>query len=311
MLFRVVPLTSPDLSVIPAQLATVNRLTNPSVTRVMTLNEQQLDGEPVAPLLNGMPYDAPATEFPVLGTTEMWQVVNMTGDAHPIHVHLVQFQLLNRQKFNANKYEKAFEAANPVMPAMTYTPVDPAPYLKGKPTPADPNERGWKDTYRMNPGEVTRVLIRWAPQDESPAYVFDATAEPGYVWHCHILEHEENDMMRPFHPVAPTLALARMSGSAMDPSPGELQLRAPVPNPAVTPGDVRFTLPKAGHVDIDLFNVAGQRVAKIASGWYPAGENTVSMRRVNEAGKALGSGVYFILLRGENVNRAQKLIIAR
>ena len=85
---------------------------------------------------------------------------------------------------------------------MTYVPVPVAPYLKGRPVPADANERGWKDTFRMNPGEVTRVLIRFAPQDESPAFAFDATAEPGYVWHCHILEHEENDMMRPYHLVA-------------------------------------------------------------------------------------------------------------
>lgn len=313
MLFRVVPLTSPDLSTVPAQLATVNRLSNPSVTRVMTLNEQQLNDEPVAALLNGMPYDAPATEFPMLGTTEMWEVVNTTGDTHPIHIHLVQFQLLNRQKFNTRRYDDAFSAANPLFPANTYTPVDPSPYLKGKPTPADPNERGWKDTYRMNPGEVTRVLVRWAPQDESPAYTFDATAEPGYVWHCHILEHEENDMMRPFHLVAPTPAVlaAKAAGSAMDPSPGELQLRAPAPNPAVTRSDVRFTLPRAGHVEIDLFNVAGRRVANVASGWYPAGEHAISLRRVNEAGQALGSGVYFVLLRGEGVNRTQKLIIAR
>jgi hypothetical protein len=97
----------------------------------------------------------------------------------------------------------------------------------------------------------------------------------------------------------------------MDPSPRELQLGAPVPNPAVTPGDVKFTLPIAGHVDIDLFNVAGQRVARVASGWYPAGEHAVSLRNASEAGKALGSGVYFVLLRGDGVNRTQKLIIAR
>ena len=61
--------------------------------------------------------DAPATEYPALGTTEMWEIVNMTGDAHPIHIHLVQFQLLNRQKVNIRRYERAFMEANPVMPA--------------------------------------------------------------------------------------------------------------------------------------------------------------------------------------------------
>ena len=313
MLFRVVPLTAPDPSTVPPLLASVNRLTNPSVTRVMTLNERLLEDDPLGALLNGMPYDAPATEFPMLGTTEMWEVVNMTGDTHPIHIHLVQFQLLNRQKINAHRYASAFNAANPTLPATSYTPVDPSPYLKGKPTPADPNERGWKDTFRMNPGEVTRILVRFAPQDESPAYVFDATAEPGYVWHCHILEHEENDMMRPFHlvPSNPAMIAARAVGSSLGQAPRELQLHAPAPNPAVAPGDVRFSLPAAGHVDIDLFNVAGQRVAQVASEWYPAGDHVVSLRRVNEAGRTLGSGVYFIQLRGEGVNRTQKLIIAR
>jgi spore coat protein A, manganese oxidase len=311
MLFRVVPPTAPDASTIPALLATVNRLSNPSVTRVMTLNEQANQDGPIAALLNGMPYDAAATEFPMLGATEMWEIVNMTGDTHPIHIHLVQFQILNRQKVNARRYEAAFTAANPLLPAATYTPVDPSPYLKGKPTPADPNERGWKDTFRMNPGEVTRILVRFAPQDESPAYAFDATAEPGYVWHCHILEHEENDMMRPFHVIAPTPAMlaARSAVSAADPLPRDVQLRA-APNPAAAPGDVRFSLPAAGRVEIDLFTVTGQRVARIASGWYPAGEHAVSLRETIGFGK-LGNGVYFVKLRGEGVTRAQKLIIAQ
>jgi spore coat protein A, manganese oxidase len=84
-----------------------------------------------------------------------------------------------------------------VLPATAYVPVSPTPYLKDGVIAPDPNERGWKDTFRMNPGEVTRVMIRFAPQDGTPAFAFDATADPGYVWHCHILEHEEHDMMRP------------------------------------------------------------------------------------------------------------------
>jgi len=308
MLFRVVPLTSPDQSVIPPLLATVNRLANPSVTRVMTLNEKANEDGPTAVLLNGMPYDAPATEYPMLGTTEMWEVVNMTADTHPIHLHLVQFQLLNRQKVNARRYEMAFSAANPVLGGTTYTPVDPAPYLKGKPVPADPNERGWKDTFRMNPGEVTRILVRFSPQDDSPAYAFDATAEPGYVWHCHILEHEENDMMRPFHVVAPTPALiAARAVRAAEPSPA-MQLGSPAPNPSTDLRDVRFTLAAAGNLQIDLFSATGRRVAT-ASGWYGAGEHVAPWRRLG--GEDLGSGVYFVRLHGDGVDRAQKLIIAR
>src|SRR6266516_4321192 len=103
MLFRVVAATGPDPSVIPAQLATVTRLSNPTVHRTMTLNEIEGQTGPLMAMLNGMHMDAPATELPTLGTTEMWEVVNLTGDAHPIHIHLVQFQLLNRQKFNVRR----------------------------------------------------------------------------------------------------------------------------------------------------------------------------------------------------------------
>lgn len=308
MLFRVVPLTAPDPSSIPPLLATVNRLTNPSVTRVMTLNEQANEEGPTAVLLNGMTYDAPATEYPTLGSTEMWEVVNMTADTHPIHLHLVQFQLLNRQKVNGRRYEMAFSAVNPVLGGTTYTPVDPAPYLKGKPVPADPNERGWKDTFRMNPGEVTRILVRFSPQDDSPAYAFDATAEPGYVWHCHILEHEENDMMRPFHVVAPTPALiAARAVRAGEPSPA-MKLGSPAPNPGTDLRDVRFTLATANNLQIDLFSATGRRVAT-ASGWYGPGEHVAPWRRVG--GEDLGSGVYFVRLHGDGIDRAQKLIIAR
>ena len=308
MLFRVVPLTAPDPSSIPPLLATVNRLTNPSVTRVMTLNEKANEEGPTAVLLNGMTYEAPATEYPTLGNTEMWEVVNMTADTHPIHLHLVQFQLLNRQKVNGRRYEMAFSAVNPVLGGTTYTPVDPAPYLKGKPVPADPNERGWKDTFRMNPGEVTRILVRFSPQDDSPAYAFDATAEPGYVWHCHILEHEENDMMRPFHVVAPTPALiAARAVRAAEPSPA-MQLGSPAPNPGTDLRDVRFTLATASNLQIDLFSATGRRVAT-ASGWYGPGEHVAPWRRVG--GEDLGSGVYFVRLHGDGIDRAQKLIIAR
>jgi FtsP/CotA-like multicopper oxidase with cupredoxin domain len=313
MLFRVKPLESPDNSVIPAQLTTVNRLSNPTVTRVMTLNEMQGQTGPTGALLNGMNFhDGGVTELPTLGTTEMWEIANLTGDTHPIHIHLVQFQLLNRQKFNAMKYQKAFDAANPVLPAETYTPVPVGPYLKGKPTPADPNERGWKDTYRMNPGEVTRILVRFAPQDESPAFAFDATAEPGYVWHCHILEHEENDMMRPYRLVAPTLAMVGgLEARAAVQGTGTTQFRAPAPNPAAAGGNFRFSLRNPGTVEVDLFTVTGQHVSRLASGWYGAGEHTVAWRPVNKDGVGLANGMYLVRFRGDGVERSQKLVISR
>ncbi|MGH7723854.1 MAG: multicopper oxidase domain-containing protein [Candidatus Eiseniibacteriota bacterium] len=306
MLFRVVPLTAPDNSVIPQTLVPVNRLSNPTVTRVMTLNEQMDGDDPVAAFLNGMPYhDTPATEYPTLGTTEMWEIVNMTGDAHPIHLHLVQFQLFNRQKINSKRYEQAFMQANPVMPADTYVPVPVEPYLKGKPKPADPNEQGWKDTFRMNPGEVTRILVRFAPQDESPEYAFDATAAPGYVWHCHILEHEENDMMRPYYlqvPVAasqsqPTQLVGRMSILTA----GATTLWAPQPNPTAGGATFRFSLRTPGPVELDLFSITGQRLCRLASGLFPAGEHAARWDGTDGKGRSLASGVYFVNPLSANV----------
>ena len=312
MLFRVVEPTGPDLSVIPPQLTTVNRLSNPTVTRTMTLNEVEGENGPLGALLNGTPFMGSAVETPTLGATEMWEVVNMTADSHPIHLHLVQFQLLNRQKFNVRRYERAFQEANPVIPADTYNPVSVAPYLQGKPRPADANERGWKDTYRMNPGEVTRILVRFAPQDESPAFAFDATAEPGYVWHCHILEHEENDMMHKYHLVAPTPVMAgQLDERSMASEMAMTQFRAPAPNPAPAGGNFHFSLRNPGSVEVDLFTVGGQHVSRLASGSYAAGEHTVAWRPVGKNGEALANGIYLVRFRGDGVTRSQKLVISR
>jgi spore coat protein A, manganese oxidase len=201
--FRVVPLTAPDTSAIPTTLNTITPLGPASVTRTLTLNEVMGPGGPLAMFLDGKEWFAPITETPAAGSTEIWEIINLTADTHPIHLHLTQFQLLSRQRFQTNKYLKAYTAANPIIPVpagITYNPVPVTPYLQGSPVGPNPNEAGWKDTVRMNPGEVTRIIVRFAPIGTAAVtpYPFDATAEPGYVWHCHILEHEDNEMMRPY-----------------------------------------------------------------------------------------------------------------
>jgi len=165
------------------------------------------------------------SELPQLGSTELWEIINLSEDAHPIHVHLVQFQLLNRQKIDADRYQQAWSAAFPggalipgYGPPRAYnTPNEDfavggnlaiSPFLTGKRASPDPNEAGWKDTIRALPGEVTRIVVRWAPTDVPVSavtaginlYPFDPTTGPGYVWHCHVLDHEDNDMMRPYSP---------------------------------------------------------------------------------------------------------------
>ena len=167
------------------------------------------------------------SELPEVGATELWEIANLTEDAHPIHLHLVQFQLLNRQGIRAEDYRMMWSAAFPsgtfmagYGPPLTYNHRNAdgalggnlafAAFLDGPAQPPNPNEVGWKDTVVMLPGQVTRIVVRWAPQDVAIAHVtaginrysFDPTEGPGYVWHCHILDHEDNEMMRPYVPIS-------------------------------------------------------------------------------------------------------------
>jgi FtsP/CotA-like multicopper oxidase with cupredoxin domain len=146
-------------------------------------------------------------------------------DTHPIHVHLVEFQLEDRQPIDVDRFKAYWESLNgtalplnqPTVKANVEVPVlDPATgtthdFLIGPSEPPSPRESGWKDTFIAEAGKVTRVLIRFAPQftpesDLVPGFnpfPFDSTQGPGYVWHCHILDHEDNDMMRPMKMTPP------------------------------------------------------------------------------------------------------------
>lgn len=128
----------------------------------------------------GRAYDAAATETVNRGSVEVWQILNLTADTHPMHFHLANVQVLSRQAFNGMHYRGG------------------APHAIGPLVAPDGNELGWRETVRMNPGEVTSVIMRF----DLPAVPFTVPPSPRtggneYVWHCHILEHEEHDMMRP------------------------------------------------------------------------------------------------------------------
>jgi len=163
---------------------------------------------PTEILLNGQKWAAGISETPKYHDIEEWVIVNPTADTHPIHLHLVQFQLVSRQSLNIGKYVAQWLLQNaggnlatgmpPWDNDYTVIPLDPTPYLKGKPAPPAPNEMGWKDTVQVNPGEVTIIRVRFEPIDGTVYYPFDPWVGPGYVWHCHILDHEDNEMMRPY-----------------------------------------------------------------------------------------------------------------
>ncbi len=212
MQFTVTGSPGPAMPDLPMYLNPYMGSTYPSIsdpvvkTRYLTLVEIMGANGPLEILLNGQKWDAPVSETPVLGTAEDWVIVNPTADTHPIHLHLTQFQIVSRQKMDVGAYYNDWLALNGGMMMMPFThapeelPV--APYLIGKAKAPSPIEQGWKDTVQMNPGEVTIIRVRFAPVDGSGSYPFDPTYGPGYVWHCHILDHEDNEMMRPYVVVA-------------------------------------------------------------------------------------------------------------
>ena len=173
MQFRVAAKGSRDESVLPQTLRPVPKMAESTAvkTRALTLVEQQdLIQRPVQMLLNNTYWHTPVTENPVLDSVEIWNLINTTDDAHPIHLHLVKFQILDRRKFDIGTY---------------WMNKGEVKYL-GPVVPPEPGEVGWKDTVRADPGMITRIIIR-----------FEGFTGR-YVWHCHILEHEDNEMMRPF-----------------------------------------------------------------------------------------------------------------
>jgi spore coat protein A len=165
-----------DPSWLPARLRPVPKIAESEAvkTRDLRLGEiNDLRGDSVTVLLNDAHWNMPVTEDPVLNSVEIWNLMNVTDDVHPIHLHLVRFQVLDRRRFDASAYQNRG--------VLRYW---------GAAIPPEPNEAGWKDTVRADPGMVTRIIMRFE------GYV------GRYVWHCHILEHEDNEMMRPYDVIA-------------------------------------------------------------------------------------------------------------
>jgi spore coat protein A len=159
-------------------------------------------GIPIMALLNNRPFHSTDITEVEGDTLEEWELINTTVDAHPIHLHFTQFQVLNRQRFDVGKYLAATGYVDPgtglVTPGQGGS-VPVTPFLIGRPTGAPANERGWKDTVVSMPGEVTRIRVPFGAGAAGGAPLAIGSSFKGeYVWHCHILEHEDNDMMQRF-----------------------------------------------------------------------------------------------------------------
>jgi spore coat protein A len=176
MQFRVTrPLTAPGKTFSMPVFPSFTKLNEAesAKTRDFVLSERLDDqGKSLGIRINEKGYDDPVTEIVKLGTVEKWRFINTTDDAHPMHLHLVQFQILHRQGFNINAFSTGKLE------------------LVGNPRPPAANEAGWKDTAVVNPHDILTILARFEGYTGR------------YVFHCHMLEHEDNDMMRPFEVVA-------------------------------------------------------------------------------------------------------------
>jgi FtsP/CotA-like multicopper oxidase with cupredoxin domain len=194
MEFRVVPTAGRDPSTPPQflRLPAIAPLGGAAATRPLALLEEMsmffaeapaaallgtVDGDPMSGLVPTTPrmWSEAVTENPSVGDTEVWEFYNTTADAHPIHIHEVLFEVVNRQQIFVEEESHRVQVVE-----------------GSEARPPEPWEAGWKDTVTAYPGEVTRVKMKFEQAGQ-------------YVWHCHIVSHEDNEMMRPYRigPVQP------------------------------------------------------------------------------------------------------------
>ena len=287
MAFKVVtPLTNPDTSVIPPvlrpQAFTVQG--ESEETRQLVLFEEMDDYGRLLPSLGTLEKGALAfthilTENPALNTTETWEIYNTTEDAHPIHLHLVHFQVINTQKFNMKK--SVFGEGE-----------DSKVQLIGNPSPPAPENAGPKDTFIVYPGEVARVKA-----------IFDKEGE--YVWHCHILSHEDHDMMRPFY-VGDYIAedhIAHYEIKVMD----QLDILEIAPNPVRDVAQIKFRMKTDVGVQVQVYDFSGRVVSIIHNGMAAANKDyAVTFDR-----SGLPAGPYICRLTTWDGQSFEKMLMAK
>lgn len=311
MAFNVVSnITSTINNSIPGNLASITPLTGAVRTRRLALFEGldqfgrlqpmlglaeptiDVEGNSVNGSLLWDEMHFPITENPGLNDTEIWEVFNATGDAHPIHLHLVRFQIIDRQKFKADLAYKFPMIAHDHSLSLGFELVPGSVKLIGQPKPREDYEAGWKDTYIVFPGEVARLITQ-----------FD---RPGrYVWHCHILSHEDHEMMRAYH-VGPVPFSKEIADSKIE-SVKEFRLDQNYPNP-FNPGTViNFSIPEENTlVSLKVYNLLGQEIGTLINQIIPAGNHSVNF---NASG--LTNGVYFYKINAGRFVETKQMILLK
>ncbi|MGE5681850.1 MAG: multicopper oxidase domain-containing protein [Bacillota bacterium] len=280
-----------DKSKIPNNPSPVFQLKEKSAVRKrnITLHEVDtdmwMDGMPMQ--INNRPFlGSTPTERPRLGTTEVWNFINLSPDTHPMHTHLVNFQVLDRIKFDAREYREHY--------GNNQAPEGANLFTIGAPIPPAENEKGWKETVKCPGGYITRLIMH-----------FDGF--PGrYSYHCHILDHEENDMMQ-YMIVTP--ALKKESEDIAAPVAFALHQNFPNPfNPSTT---IQFQLPTAGHVDLKVYDSIGRVVTTLADNVFEAGTHSVQWNGTDSFGLKVPSGIYIYSMNSGEFNETKKMVLLK
>jgi spore coat protein A len=201
-------------------------------------------------------------------------------DAHPIHLHLVSSQLVNRQKFIA-QIDPQNGKPNNIR-------------VIGQPRLPSPDEQGWKDTWVMNPGEVTRIIAK-----------FDL--EGLYVWHCHILSHEDHEMMRPFFvgEMSQQKGKRELIKNATSELERQVKLQA-IPNPFSTSFMLRFNLAQLSKVAVNMYDEKGSLIKRVNNGELSKGMQELSIDGLN-----LSDGIYYCEVIINNQRIVRKMVLKK
>lgn len=273
MKFVVKPGGSPHTAPLPATLRPFTPIPESEAAQTRTLELYKVPDECTGQRwsINGLRWDD-ITEFPVRGTTEIWRWVNRSGFVHPMHMHLVQFHVLDRQPF--------------VLVDGVVTPSGPA-------VAPDSSDAFWKDTTPVRPFEIVRVICRFEDYTGS------------YPYHCHILEHEEHEMMR-------QMSVLSETGVGPQAKVRGVQLGQSFPNPTSGAAHIAFRLPARAKVRLVVEDVAGRRIATLMEQSLDAGPHQVVWGGQGANGETVAPGVYFyrLLVDGEST-AARQLVVLR
>jgi hypothetical protein len=264
-------------------------------------------------------WHSPTTENPALNSTEEWEVWNVTGDAHPVHLHLVNFEILGRQEIVWDSHTTEDDR---VIPNDSHpTPAGDGTYLVTQPVvqhngllgtgfkimnntygapvmkPAEYVENAPKDMVTALPSQITRIKA-----------TFD---KPGrYVWHCHILSHEDHEMMRVLY-VGGGEMPKRLVAQAASAVPNEFALQQNYPNPFNASTEIRYQIPADDHVTLKIYNTLGQEVRTLVDGQQIAGEYRIRWDSRDNYGYDVSSSIYFLNIRAGEFTQTRKMVLVR